>query len=124
MADAEDAAGFGAGSQNPLGACGRESEWLFTEHVFACAKCLDSHFFVEQVRGHNGDSVNIGTVEKFPIVLSQVKLVRSCEWCRHLGIDIASGHHLETRAIGKAGHDLLAPPAKADNPDPDHSYRP
>src|SRR6478735_12775057 len=38
MADAEDAAGFGAGSQNPLGACGRESEWLFTEHVFACAK--------------------------------------------------------------------------------------
>ena len=46
MADAEDAAGCSAGSQNPLGACGRESEWLFAEHMFARAKCLDSHFFV------------------------------------------------------------------------------
>jgi hypothetical protein len=39
---------------------------------------------------------------------------------RHFRVDVASGDDPEARALGKACHDLFAPPTEADNADTDH----
>ena len=120
MADAEHAAGFGAGGQDPFGAGGVEGQGLFAEHLFAGGKAGDRHFLVQQMRRHYCDRIDIGALEQVPVVGDDVEAMRCSKGRDRVVIDVASGHYLEAWTLGQTRDDLLAPPAEPDNADPDH----
>jgi hypothetical protein len=73
------------------------------------------------MRRHYRDGVNVMPLEQLPVVDDQIESLRGRERRDRVVIDVAACHHLEARAVGQARDDLLAPPAKPDNTDPDHS---
>ena len=121
VADAEHAAGLGAGRQNPLGAGGIERERLFAEHLLAGFEAGDRHLLMQQMRRHYCDGVDVGPLEQVLVVDNQIETVRGRERRDRVVIDVAAGNNFEARTFGEAGDDLLAPPAEPDNTDPDHS---
>ena len=120
VADAEHAAGLVAGRQDALGAGGVERQRLLAKHLFTGREGRDRHLLVQRMRRHHRDRVDFGMLEQGAVVVHEVESVRRRKWFRHGGVDVAAGHDFETRAAGKAGDDLLAPPAKPDNADADH----
>jgi hypothetical protein len=120
MADAEYRASLFACFQDPFRAGRPEREWLLAKNLLAGFERSDSHFFVQKVRGHDCNRFEVGASDQVPVVVYEVQPVRDGKGRGYLGIDVAPGNDLEARALGEAGHNLLAPPAEADNSDADH----
>lgn len=60
MADAEHAAGLGAGGEDTLGAGAGQRERLFAEHLLAGGKGRHRHLLVQQMGCHHRDGVKVG----------------------------------------------------------------
>jgi len=120
VTDTKNAAGLFACRQDPLrtGRCKRER--FLTKNLLAGLKRSDGHFFVQKVRGHDRNRVEVGAPDQAPVVVYEFQLVGSGKRRRHFHVDVASGNDPEARALCKAGHDLLAPPAQPDNSNTDH----
>jgi hypothetical protein len=69
---------------------------------------------------YDGYRIDISSLEQRLVIVGKFEFMRGGKWSCHLRVDIASGHDLEARASGKTRHNLLAPPAEADNSDADH----
>src|SRR5215467_8189893 len=109
MTDTENAARLRRCSKDPLGTVSRERKWFLAKYLLAGDQRGNCHFLMQQVRRHDRDCVNIRTLKERFVVVDQIELVGGREGRRHFRIDIASGDDLETRAVRKTAHNLLAP---------------